>query len=216
MKFTKFIPIALAMMLTVPAFATPATTQSSEMTLEVPDFFNITIPSGGNYTSDVTITDDAYTTLEIDTPIVAKFHVVTNKASDAVLLTATAPIEGSATAPAFYANGETLRIVFTNSTATQKATAESVGNITANATPTASSNPNAIAFNITAVPSAVANTGATLGTKVVSDNTIKYPLSNGEYDFQYTLGTTAVPGTFSTMDQSGTYKATITMSRTTP
>ena len=220
MKITKLLPVALALLLVSPAFADPTvyTTQSSELTLTVPDFFNITIPDGGNYTSAVTITDDAYTALNVTNALVAPFHVVTNKASDGVTLSATAIVagEGNATAPALYASGDDLHIAFTNTTSTEKATTSAIQNITKNSSRTASENANVIAFSITPSITPKANSGAAAPTKVASENTVKYTIVNGEYDFVYTLGQTALPNTFSTMDQSGTYKATLTLSRTTP
>ena len=73
-------------------------------------------------------------------------------------------------------------------------------------------NPNCIAFRLTPTITPDASTPATIqGSPAFASNEITYTLTNGIYDFKYTSGLTAEGTTFSTHDEMGTYKATLTM-----
>ena len=221
MKFTKFIPVALALTLAVPAFAAPVATQSDTLQFTLSPFFNITKNSPKVYTGAVTV-DDAYTTLTVSTPMTFGYHVITNNRSDAVKLTAKAESTSGTQVDALGGTASNPVIVFTNTTmpAAEKPSKAQV-QAAAALDDDKSATPNAIAFNVTPVCKMVDDTGAladpsaTMLLPAADGANIKYTFNNGEYNFDYTIST-ADNTTFSTYDTEGTYKAYITMTQTTP
>ena len=216
MKFTKFIPLALALTLAVPSFAATATSLSDEMSFGIGNFFNMT-RNAGTHTATTTV-DEAYSTLTL-TAMNAGYHVITNKLSDAVQFSAKCTTS-TGTAEALYADSADptlLRIVFTNDSNLPLTAA--VTNITTNTSVDKTQNAEAIAIAVTPTAKKKANTSPTDTDPVAAmdgANAVKYTFNNGEYDFTYNFGTTAVANTFSTHDSVGTYKATLTLTQVTP
>ena len=229
MKFTKFIPLALALVLTVPAFADPASSQTDDLDFTISPFFNITKNTGKNYTGTVSV-DDAYTTLTMTgTPMSFGYHVISNKnntggGKDAVDLKITALSQGGTQANALGGTPAAPVIVFSNNTATGTylPTAAEINNaLTGSATK--SDTPNCIAFTLSPTVAKVANTGITAtapdpGEGLVTKGDFKvihYTFDNGEYNFDYVVDSVN-NDTFSTYDTNGLYKATILMSQVAP
>ena len=222
MKFTKFIPVAIALLLTVPAYAENAGSNSAEsqMQITVPEYINITRTSHVN-ASTATPTAD-YASLTLSPQLNAVFRVVTNTPGDHVYLSAKAPVVGveGATLNALCAGaGEDASkyyLVFTKADSTTAVA--SIQNITNGGNTVApESNADAIAFLVTptfdhsgaasADPAPAAITGA---------GVVAYSIDQGIYDMTYTIGTAPIATTFSTHDTNGTYQATITLSHTSP
>lgn len=212
-KIVKLLPVALALMIAVPAFAEDAAAKdnaTSVLNLTVPKFINITNPGSGKETTSATF-DANYTTITTADNLTASFHVINNDPTRNIYLSATAPTSGGS-APALFAAdaaGAGLSIVLTNST--RVPADSSVTNITAGSGTAKASNPDAIGFAVTPTITAVANTGSKAPTPAYASNKVTYQIVNGEYDMSYALQTTALANTFSTHDTDGTYQATITL-----
>lgn len=218
MKITKLLPLALALTLAVPAFAEVATgdkSAQSELQINVPQFINITRNEGAMVEAAAAGFDADYANITLDKSLTASFHVVTNNPDEKVKLTATA-LAGGSQVNALYGNdGTELNIVFTNNgTGSRAATASAVTDIMT--APSKTGNANAIAFKLTPTITPKPDTGAAAPTPSKQSDHVEYPIVNGEYDFVYTVGTTALANTFSTHDTDGTYKATITLSQVSP
>lgn len=219
MKITKFLPLALALTLAVPAFAAEGdgTSAFSDLQISVPSFINITRNEDLMVESaDATLSfTETNTSLSLNKNLVASFHVLTNNPNEQVKLTATALAGGSQTNALSGNDEEHLNIVFTNiGSGARAATGDAVKNILDGAD-AAKNNANAIAFMLTPLVETDNSTNAAItDVKKVGDG-VEYKITNGEYDFKYTVGTTSLANTFSTHDTDGTYQATITLSRLT-
>lgn len=213
-KFTKFLPAVLALMLMSPAaFAAATNTDSSTMTINVPEFINITKKDTSVEAARATFSD-AYDTITLDATMNAIFEVITNKPGDKIKVSATALADGSQVDALYGTSDSALNIVFTNIESGREATAAAVQNIMT--TPAKKDNANAIAFSLTPTISPDTETGAATPTAAYADNAVEYTLQNGVYEFGYAVGTNAVANTFSTHDTYGTYKATLTLSQVKP
>ena len=206
MKFTKLIPLAMAAMLVSPAFADPPTSQSELLQITLPAFVSVTKESAtGKQTASATY-NDTYSTITLSQAMNAKFRVRTNYHSNVLTVHATAPLTSSGSAEALYGDAAAPKLVFTNSTTGSQPAEASVTDITGG---TLSSNPNAIAFGITRTyGKEIYPEGATISENL-SGTTLTLGIPNGEYTFDYTLATTAEASTFNTLDEKGTYQATI-------
>lgn len=218
-KIVKLLPIALAFSLVSPVFAenlAPGTATgqtsnaSAELQLTLPPFIDITTQETTR-SSSVTFEDD-YSNIKITSPISAQFQVITNsQTGDAVQLTATA---GTTAYNALRASSDNdFYLVFAN---TEKVPDEQSIISATSASPKSQDNPNAFAVKVTPKVDTVANTGATEVTAGYGTNKVKYPLTNGIYTFTYSLATTALDSTFSTLDTNGIYKSTMVLTQTTP
>ena len=214
MKFTKFIPLVLALALTCPAFAAASDSATSEQTITVSPFINITKKPGAVETATATF-DDAYSNITI-TPLSVTFNVITNDPTDKVYLTATA-LENSAQVKCLGGAADSLKIVFTN---TSVATGSPTGAIenALSISPVLATNKDAIAFTFTPTLTPSAESGmAAAPTPALASNVVTYSFSDaGSCDFAYTSGTTQVANTFDTHDTAGTYKATLSMTHAAP
>ena len=150
-----------------------------------------------------------------------QFHVVTNNPDEAIKLTATCLADGNQVNALYGADAQNLRLIFTNNgTGARAAEATAVTNIMG--TPAIAQNANAIAFTLTptfAVDSTSGGTTPKATLEVAGEGIqagVKYRITNGAYNFNYTVGTTAMADTFSTHDTDGTYKATLTLSQVSP
>lgn len=213
-KITKLLPVAMALMLFCPAFA--ATNKaSSDQVITVPKFINITHDETSVEETSATFNDE-YTTITLDAAMNTKFKVITNNPDEVIKLTATALADGGQVNAIYGDDTDNLRLVFTNNGSDARAATQSaVTNITGG-TAAPAQNANAIAFTLTPTITPDDNSGAQEATPTKEADGVKYELSNGIYEFNYTLAQTAVANTFSTHDTDGTYKATLTMSQVSP
>ena len=222
-KIVKLLPVALALMLISPAFAevvAGSNTATSTQIITVPKFINIT-HDPASVESATAQFNGTYSVITLDNSMNTQFHVVTNNPDEAIKLTATC-LAGKKQVNALYGDdAKNLRLIFTNNGKDKRAAeATAVTNIMG--TPAIDQNANAIAFTLTptfAVDSTAGGTEprATLeaGGEGIQAG-VKYRITNGAYNFNYTVGTTAIANTFSTHDTDGTYKATLTLSQVSP
>ena len=222
-KIVKLLPVALALMLISPAFAevvAGSNTATSTQIITVPKFINIT-HDPASVESATAQFNGTYNVITLDKSMNTQFHVVTNNPDEAIKLTATC-LAGKKQVNALYGDdAKNLRLIFTNNGKDKRAAeATAVTNIMG--TPAIDQNANAIAFTLTptfAVDSTAGGTEprATLeaGGEGIQAG-VKYRITNGAYNFNYTVGTTAIANTFSTHDTDGTYKATLTLSQVSP
>ena len=219
-KITKFLPVALALMLTCPAFAATSNNAKSTMTLTVPEFINIT--KGSCIETATASFDDTYKKITLDNAMSGVYTVITNKPGDKVKISATAMADGAETPALFGSDADSLKLVLTNiGSGKHAATVSALTNCKATKdTATAiAQNANAICFKLTPVitPDATSGAKAPLSSTVGDDGYgVTYTIDNGKYDFTYTLGQTAESNTFSTHDTDGIYKATLTLSQVNP
>ena len=213
-KIVKLLPVALALMIAVPAFAEEPETASenatSTLNLTVDKFINITHSASSVETANASF-NPSYTTITTDKALTAAFHVINNDPTRKIYLSATAPTSGGNT-PALFAtdaSGNGLSIVLTNNS--RQPAASAVTNITGRTGVAKASNPDAIGFTITPAIAPKDGTGAAEPSVSYADNKVTYAIKNGEYDMSYALNTTAIAETFSTHDTDGTYQATITL-----
>lgn len=215
-KFTKFLPIAMALMLISPAFAATSESAQSTMTLTVPEFINIT--KGSCVETATASFNDEYTTINLDNAMSGVYTVITNKPGDKVKISATALADGSETPALFGSDADNLKLVLTNiGSGKHAAKASAITNCKTGAA--IDQNANAICFKLTPVitPDATSGAKAPLSSTMGDDDYgVTYTIDNGKYDFTYTLGQTAESKTFSTHDTDGTYKATLTLSQVNP
>ncbi len=216
-KFTKFLPIAMALMLISPAFAATSNNAQSTMTLTVPPFINITKNADSKETATASF-DDTYTTINLDQAMSGLYTVITNKPGEKVKISATALADGAETPALFGTDDKNLKLVLTNiGTGKNQAKATAITNCKTG--PAIADNANAICFSITPTVTPDAASGAKEPlTAVMGDDGygVTYTIDNGKYGFSYVLAQTAEANTFSTHDTNGTYKATLTLSQVNP
>ena len=216
--FTKFLPLALAMVFatTGSAFAeyTPGTTASqADYEITVPEYLNIIKTAELKESSNVTSFSADYTTINLDTAMQAAFTVYNNKPGTNIYLRGSAKADTGKAVPALGGTAaDAIWLVFTNDDRKPSASAITSA-ITASGTD-AAANPNCIAFDIEVETGAVSGTAASAapGAVIGADGGAKsvvYTLQNGGYTFNYDFAQTAKTGTFSTHDTNGTYKATL-------
>lgn len=216
-KITKFLPVALALMLTCPAFAAASDNAKSTMTLTVPEFINITKNDNCIETATASF-DDTYTKITLDNAMSGLYTVITNKPGDKVKITATALADGVETPALFGTDDKNLKLVLTNiGTGKNQAKATAISNCKTG--PAIADNANAICFSLTptVTPDAASGAKDPLTATMGDDGYgVTYTIDNGKYGFSYVLNKTAESNTFSTHDTNGTYKATLTLSQATP
>ena len=224
-KIVKLLPVALALMLISPAFAeegaAASKTATSTQIITVPKFINITHDPASVESAGAQF-NGTYSVITLDKSMNTQFHVVTNNPDEAIKLTATCLAGGNQVNALYGADAQNLRLIFTNNgTDKRAAEATAVTNIMGEKTAIAQ-NANAIAFTLTptfAVDSTSGGTTPTATLEAGGEGTqagVKYRINNGAYNFNYTVGTTAMADTFSTHDTDGTYKATLTLSQVSP
>ena len=218
MKFTKFIPLVCAIALaTVPAFADPTDSATSAQQITVAPFINITKKAGAVETTTSSF-NDTYTSITLANALSATFNVITNVPTDVVYLTATAKEDGgSVKCLGGAADASSLKIVFTNDSVADGSPSGAITNALGNS-PVLATNADAIAFVLTPVVTADADSGMSVApTGALASNVVTYTFTKaGKCDFAYTMGTSAIANTFDTHDTAGTYKATLSMTHTAP
>ena len=213
--FTKFLPVALALMVgTTGAFAdytNGSNQEKADFAITVPHYLNIIKTAGLPESSGVTSFGSTYETINLDTAMSADFTVYNNFPGQTIFLRGTtgpnkiAAFGGSTT--------DDLHLVFSNTTASYQPTDASIKNAYAGS-PEKASNPNCFALKVTPTLGKVDGTAATAAATPLlqSDGDgkmVQYTLSNGGYTFNYVLAQTADANTFSTHDTEGTYTATL-------
>lgn len=213
MKFTKFIPLALALALTVPAYADPSDSAVSNQEITLSSFINITKMADPVETTTSSY-DDTYTTLTLAKNLNVGFHVITNVPTDVVYLKATAK-EAGAQVKCLGGTAPALKIVFTNDSVASGSPDGAIANALG-AEATKAGNADAIAFALTSTVTNSTESGMSAApTPSWESGVLKYTFSKaGVCDFVYNMAKTAEANTFSTHDTAGTYKAYITMSHT--
>lgn len=213
--FTKFLPVALALMVgTTGAFAAytnGSNQEKADLSITVPHYLNIIKTPGLSEASGVTSFGSTYETINLDTAMSADFTVYNNFPGQKIFLRGTT---GPNNIAAF--GGTTaadLHLVFSNTTAGQQPTDAAIKDAYASS-PAKASNPNCFALTVTPTLGKVDGTAATAAATPLlqSDGEgkmVQYTLSNGGYTFNYELAQTADANTFSTHDTDGTYTATL-------
>ena len=227
-KIVKLLPVALALMLISPAFAeegaAASKTATSTQIITVPKFINITHDPASVESAGAQF-NGTYNVITLDKSMNTQFHVVTNNPDEAIKLTATCLAGGNQVNALYGADAQNLRLIFTNSgtdvgTASRAAEATAVTNIMGK--PAIAQNANAIAFTLTPTFAVDSTSGGTTPTATLEAGGkgiqagVKYRITNGAYNFNYTVGTTAIANTFSTHDTDGEYRATLTLSQVSP
>ena len=213
MKFTKFIPLVCALALTVPAFAASTDTESTEFTLTNPAYFNIEVTSS-NLSGTGTIAEDGegVISLSYTTPMAVTYRVVNNQKNHNIYVHGTALKDGGGTAKALGGEDEdNLKLVFAHNTV--KPTSGAIGDAAA-ASSTAANNKNAIAFPFNLGD--ITETEGSIADPTYASNKLTYVAQAGTFVIPYTLGTAPSPNTFSSIDESGTYKATLIITDVSP
>jgi len=214
-KFTKFLPIALALSLSIGCAnaAIEGTDEATEAVLNyqltLNDYIKITATTDQTLEASGTFDTD-YKNLTLTGTMASGFKIISNAESRVLKLTAT----NSTTAPGMYGFDKgNFYLVFTNNTASEnKPEATDVQNITTGGnTLSADKNKNAIAFKVTATQSH--KDGPTTTPFVAAWNTdhIEYTMKNGVATVDFVVNSKAEDKTFSTHDTKGTYVATLTL-----
>ena len=212
-KITKFLPIALALSLSIGCVQASTIDGTDESTsavlnyqLELNDYIQVTATELNTMTSEGTF-DANYANLELTSPMAGGFKVISNKESRVLKLTASNTT--TAAGMGVFADNK-FNLVFTNEDATGGTTTGAVENITGGS-PQVDLNPNAIAFEVTVTPGHTGGpTESPLTAAWVTDH-VEYTMKNGVATIDFQLNDKAEAGTFSTHDTQGTYKATLTL-----
>ena len=219
MKISKLLPITLGLVLGMTCvFAEPKGSAQADYELTLLDFFNVT-HAATNPSSGVNF-NDTYTSATIANGLTGTYTVITNESTDIYLYASCKAKDGNS--HALYGTPSELKIVFTNENpeeTTHLLTKEQVGAMMTTPGSTKDS-PNAVAFNLTMEPELVANTfpaGKTIATdSALVSNSLKYSLPNCNATFTYSVAGSSVDASFSTLDQKGTYKATLYLTNAQP
>ena len=205
MKFTKFIPMAIVAALSVtPVFAAANDTESTEFTLTNPAYFNIeTISSNLSGTGEIAEAGDGTISLSYTTPMAVTYRVVNNQKNHSIYVHGTAV--GANTVEAL-GGGDiaNMKLVFAHTT---EAPADAAINDAAAASSVKNNNKNAIAFPFTL--GTVVKTEGSIADPTFASNKLTYVAQAGTFEIPYELGTAPSANTFSSIDESGTYKATL-------
>lgn len=223
MKITKLLPIVVALAMTTSGvFAAvekgantvgESSNATAEYQLNLAEYLKITTTTTPQ-PSTVSFADD-YVSATIDTALAGGFTVISNKVSKDIYLQGSAITSGDGSANALYSPGSDpskLKLVFTNQSHQPANTA--VTNITGGS-PVLASNPDAIAFAITATSTHdnFPDDGITPSWDA-DKKQVKYTIKNGTSVFGYSISGTNEANTFDTHDTDGIYKATLTMTDT--
>lgn len=220
-KFTKVLPIALALSLSIGSvYAADSvdmaqgelSTQSVDYTLTLNDYIRITTESSTTTSPGSYL--DMYENLTLTNPMGALFRVYSNKTERT--LTLSSKTGGTSTMYGF-ANGGDFKIVFVNTA--NGGNSDSIEGITLAAdAPNLADSPNAFALQVSSTLSHGYKVGELTedaeGLTATFDDaskTIKYTMKNGIADINLVFGQAALDNTFDTRDTSGTYTANLTL-----
>ena len=212
MKFTKFIPAALALTLAtgtaLAADISPVNTKYADYTIEVPEIFTIEQEALSNTVSAVKI-NDTFDTLSWTGTMGATYKVASNMPNKVFYIKATCVGAGGAT-KAFNTDVNDIKVAFAN-VASAPAAAAITDVLAASPDPTKSANAFAVAFT----RDAVTTDEGVLSTPTMTNQELVYTITTpGTFHIPFHFDTTSVANTFSSLDQAGNYKATITITDT--
>ncbi len=212
-KITKILPLALALSMTG-VFATESTTATVNYQLSLEDYIKITTST--EELSSTTTFGANYGSITIDSDMTGKFNIISNAKTRTMELKAT-NVDGENPLYAVTfdnaAGTGTAKLVFAHTTEIPDGT--SISNITGES-PAADSNPNAIAFNVTLGQTYAHGPGSIEGAWDGTNKKIVYTMNNGVSDLTIKVGGKNLEDTFNTQDQSGTYKAVLTLTDVGP
>lgn len=209
MKFTKFIPVALALaFVTVPAFADPVT-KSNNYDVTVPSYFNITERTGAVKTATGVIAEDGSGNISMTytTPMTVTYRVVNNNADKVFYIKGSAT--GESAVNAFSGTPGSLKVAFANTTAGALPTNDAIANAIGEAAE--ASNANCFALTAAVTKSIIIGEASVLPDPAMESNKVKFTGQPGTYDVTLTFGTAALADTFSSRDQQGLYRAVVTI-----
>lgn len=212
-KITKILPLALALSMGC-AIAAESTTATVNYQLNLEDYIKITTTTA-NLGSDTTFGTD-YGNIKINTDMSGKFNIISNAKTRTMDLVATKVDGENPLYDVTFDNATgtgTAKLVFAHTT--EIPTASSIKNIT-DGTPAKNSNPNAIAFEVAMKQTYKDGPGKISGAWDSTNKKIVYTMDNGISDLTFTVGGFNVENTFNTQDQSGTYKAVLTLTDVGP
>ena len=217
MKIKKLLPIALAFVLcTSTAFAAEEKAQT-DYSISVPDFLKITLDVTGQQSATLGTFSDTYDSATLDNNLTGTFKVVTNHEQDVYLYgeceASAGPTNALVGAPG------ALALIFTNDGKGERiSTASDLSEITASGASVATKNANAIAFAVTVTPTM--ETGSynaedpLVTDDAIKEGALKYTLPNSVTNFEINVDKTVLDNTLSTLDETGTYKATLYLTNT--
>ena len=215
MKMKQLLPIALiATMLTPAAFAatpaptTPTNTASQQLQLTVDPFINIWVK--GSHSQEPIKPKEDYTKFDLETALSVDFGVITNKNDEKILLT----VKDSTLNTLLATDGNILRIAFVNQTPSAAVNQAAVDAALKKSGKDLSPNVIAMDFDQTTTFELGGKTPtADIGSDDEAGKSVTYTLHSGTYNFNFKSKMTETES-FSTSDESGTYKTTITLSQT--
>ena len=212
-KITKILPLALALSMTG-VFAAESTTATVNYQLTLEDYIKITTSTEA--LSSDTVLGANYGDITIKTGMMGRFNIISNAKQRTMELKA-ANIDG--VNPLYdvtfdnSAGTGTAKLVFAHTT--EVPDGDSITNIIGGS-PAVDSNPNAIAFNVTLGQTYAHGPGGIAGAWDNTNKKITYTMDNGVSDLTIKVGGKNIANTFNTHDQSGTYKATLTLTDVGP
>jgi hypothetical protein len=208
MKFTKFIPLVCAVAFaSTAAFADPISPVNSiarDYTINVPQVFTIEQEA---YTGTVTspTIDSTFTTLSWTGTLGATYKVSSNIPNKVFYIKATA--QGATSQKAFNTDVNNIRVAFAN---TASAPADTAIEEVLKASPDSTKSANAFAVDFSL--GAVTTDEGVLSTPSMTNQELVYTITTpGTFHIPFTMATQTHAGTFSSLDQTGDYKATITI-----
>jgi hypothetical protein len=217
-KITKILPLALALSICGCAFAeeeTPETLSKSatvNYTIDLQDYIRITTTTP-NLTSTTKFGND-YKYININEDMTGSFHVISNAKTRTMELTAE-KINGESPLSnvTFDGNAGAARLVFTH--VSEIPAGSAVKDIADGATDP-NNNPNAIGFNVVLGQTYKDGPGSISGAWDNTNKKITYTMNNGVSDITVKVGGKNIDNTFNTQDQSGNYKAVLTLTDVGP
>jgi hypothetical protein len=208
MKFTKFIPAALALTLATGVASateiTPVNTLYADYTITVPEIFTIEQEALTNTVSAVKI-DDTFDRLSWTGTMGATYKVASNMPNKVFYIKATCVGSGGAV-KAFNTDVNDIKVAFAN-VANAPAPA-AISDVLAASPTGASANAFAVAFT----RDAVTTDEGVLSTPTMTNQELVYTITTpGTFHIPFHFATESVANTFTSLDQAGDYKATITI-----
>ena len=209
MKFTKFIPAALALTLAtgtaLAADISPVNTLYADYTIEVPEIFTIEQEALVNTVSAVKI-NDAFNSLSWTGAMGATYKVASNMPNKVFYIKATCTGSGG-DVKAFNTDVNAIKVAFAN---VANAPAPAAVTDALDAAPTANSNANVFAVAFTR--DAVVTDAGVLSTPTMTNQELVYTITTpGTFHIPFHFAEESVANTFNSLDQAGDYKAKITI-----
>ena len=213
-KITKLLSVALALAVTtsgVLAAGTQTQNQTKSVTanyeLNLDTYFDIELKTAPTK-SEVSFTED-YTVATIDNTLQGSYEVISNTNTKDIYLYG--ECQAGTKLPALFGDIGSLNIVFTN---TKTVPNDAAVTSAKGANPTTKENPNTIAFPLTITSKHFETPSDDYLAEEFKNDNVHYQIANGRHTIDCKISGTALPGTFSTMDTDGLYKATLTLSDT--